>query len=253
MDSDSERPVGEAPPPLTYADYLALGEILAAQRPLTAEHDELLFIVQHQAVELWLKLLLHELRAACDALRAGAPATANRLLERAALVLRQVNAGWDLLRGLDPAAFARLRQRLGTASGLQSANWRALEQLVGAVAAPGAGGLYAAALGLLAARGHLAAAPVARAAALPGLGEPAVEAAWLALYQAPERDPPLRELGERLLDLEDALRAWRHHHLAIVERLIGGRPGTGGGGAQQLRGQAEVACFPELRSLRARL
>ena len=259
---------------LTYARYLRLDQVLSAQAPRSGEHDEMLFIVIHQASELWMKLSLHELEAARDWMEADRLGPALKAIARVARVQSQLIQSWDVLSTLTPADYAAFRGALGTSSGFQSLQYRLLEFILGrkdrrvlaahadepdSVSALGAAlgrpSLYDAALRLLARRG-LAIPPgrLWRAWGEPCGSDAGVEAAWLAVYREPDRWWDLYELAEKLIDLEFRFQQWRFAHLKTVERIIGAKTGTGGSSGLPYLAQAlEASFFPELLSVRGRL
>ena len=276
---DTPQPPAGAPAPdagadLSYADYLQLDVVLAAQRPLSPAHDELLFIVQHQTSELWMKLMLHELRAAIRAVAHDELQPAFKMLARVSRILEQLVHAWDVLATMTPPEYSALRPYLARSSGFQSWQYRCIEFALGNknaamlaqhAEAPArhaeveaglhAPSLYDEALRLLAARGlALPADTLMRDWSRPRVASAEVETAWLAVYRDPRRHWDLYQLGEELADLEDAFRLWRFRHVTTVERVIGLKPGTGGtGGVSYLRKMLEVVLFPEIWSLRTRL
>jgi tryptophan 2,3-dioxygenase len=259
---------------LTYGKHLALDQLLSAQRPVSDSDHELFFIVVHQATELWMKLLLHEIGVASGQLREGAVPAANRRLSRCSSVLAHMVHAWDVMATLTPGDFLTFRHRLETGSGLQSYQYRLVEFALGAKnramllphrhtpeiharleAALAEPGLYDLAIRLLAARGlPVSAAQLGRDVALPYRADPSVAEAWLSIYRAPEARPDLWGLGEQLVDLEYRLQQWRVHHLKTVERIIGFKRGTGGtSGVPYLRDALDRLFFPELWEIRTRL
>lgn len=254
---------------MAYGDYLRLDLILAAQHPRSAAHDELLFIVQHQTSELWMKLAVHELASARDAIAADALPTAFKMLARVARVLEQLNGAWDVLRTMTPSDYTEFRGQLGQSSGFQSHQYRAIEFLCGnrnaAMLRPHAHrpaivaeldailarpSLYDEAIRLLGRSGFDVGDERADLRA-PRAESAAVQAAWKAVYEAPDRHWPLYELAEKLVDLEDYFRRWRFNHVTTVERVIGFKRGTGGtGGVSYLKRMLEVELFPELWHVR---
>jgi tryptophan 2,3-dioxygenase len=271
----SEPDAGDlASPDLRYGDYLALDAILNAQHPRSPDANELLFIIQHQTSELWMKLALHELRAACAALRAGDLPPAFKMLARVSRVMEQLVQGWSVLATLTPSEYSAIRPYLGTSSGFQSWQYREIEFVLGnknpamlhhhqhagqahaalarALSAPS---LYDEAISLLARRGFaIERTALERDPCQPHAFEPSVEAAWLAVYRAPREHWELYELAEELVDLEDAFRLWRFRHVTTVERIIGFKRGTGGtSGVAYLRKMLDVVLFPELWKVRTDL
>jgi tryptophan 2,3-dioxygenase len=259
---------------LTYGKHLLLDQLLSAQRQVSDSDHELLFIVIHQAAELWMKLLLHEIGVAVGHVRSGAVAEADRRLARGSCVLSHMLHSWDVLATLTPNDFLTFRHRLETGSGLQSYQYRLIEFALGAKnrvmllphrhtpgihaeleAALVRPSLYDEAIALLARRGlPVSAAHQGRDPSLPYAPDPSVADAWLAIYRAPEAHPDLWALGEQLVDLEYRLQQWRVHHLKTVERVIGYKRGTGGtSGVPYLRNALDRPFFPELWEIRTRL
>ena len=259
---------------MSYGDYLRLDQVLDAQHPLSPDHNEMLFIVQHQTSELWMKLALHELRAAIAAIAADRLPPAFKMLARVSRVMEQLVHAWDVLATMTPPEYSAIRPYLGHSSGFQSWQYRCIEFSLGnknaAMLKPHAHSpqrlaeveaawhtpsLYDEALRLLARRG-LAVPPThtERDWTQPYGADPAVQAAWLAVYRAPETHWDLYQLGEELTDLEDAFRLWRFRHVTTVERVIGFKRGTGGtGGVSYLRQMLDTVLFPELWTLRTEL
>ena len=257
---------------LTYGGYLRLDTLLASQSPLSDEHDELLFIVIHQAAELWLKLCLHELDGARREIAADHPQPAMKMLARTVRAMGQLIQSWDVLSTLTPPDYRRLRDHLGTSSGFQSLQYRLLEFTLGQrdaamvdihVDSPADAerlrgelnrpSLYDEALRLLARRGlPVPDSVLKRDVATPYLANPEVEACWASVYGDTERYWDLYELAEKLTDVEHHLQLWRFGHLKIVERIIGFRKGTGGSaGVAYLAKVLEKNLFPELSSVRS--
>ena len=259
---------------MSYGDYLVLDQLLAAQRPRSGQHDEMLFIIQHQTTELWLKLILHELGAARDRVRADDLQPAFKMLARVGRIMTQLIQAWDVLATLTPSEYTAFRGALGRASGFQSYQFRLIEFMLGnkqrAMIDPHrhradlaaaleaelvAPSIYDEAIRLLARRG-VAISPAAldRDFGVPYVADPSVEAAWTAVYRDPERHWDLYELAEELVYLEDFFRQWRFRHVTTVERIIGFKPGTGGtAGVAYLRKLLDVRLFPELWDLRTQL
>ncbi|MCE0505824.1 tryptophan 2,3-dioxygenase family protein [Roseivivax sp. GX 12232] len=258
---------------MSYGDYLGLDRILTAQAPLSTAHDEMLFIIQHQTSELWMKLALHELNAAREAIAAGAFQPAFKVLSRVARIFDQLNSAWDVLRTMTPSDYTTFRESLGKSSGFQSHQYRLIEYVLGnrnlnlmkvhdhrpdvlallegELARPS---LYHVTLEALAgATGHsLPDAAYQRRA--PHAHVPEVEAAWREVYLDTTRYWTLYELAEKLVDLEDYFRRWRFNHVTTVERVIGFKRGTGGtSGVVYLRKMLDVELFPELWSVRGGL
>ncbi|ARP94787.1 tryptophan 2,3-dioxygenase [Bordetella genomosp. 13] len=259
---------------MTYGDYLHLDELLNAQHPLSPEHNEMLFIVQHQTSELWMKLMLHELRAAIEALRADRLQPAFKMLARVSKIMEQLVSAWDVLATMTPPEYSALRPYLARSSGFQSYQYRQIEFMLGnknaamlkphahrpellaqVQAAYEAPSLYDEALRLLARHGlDVPADHLERDWTRPYQADPAVEEAWLTVYRSPDAYWNLYQLGEKLTDLEDAFRLWRFRHVTTVERIIGFKRGTGGtSGVDYLRKMIEVVLFPEIWKLRTDL
>jgi len=259
---------------MTYARYLALDELLVAQKPLSARHDELLFIVIHQTKELWLKEIIHEVGLAKRLIEAGDLEPAYKALARVSRIQTIMTLSWDVLATMTPADYLSFRESLGTSSGFQSHQFRTLEYLLGLKdesflrfhaerpealaqlkAALEAPSLYDVAIAQLPKHGlSVPDAVLRRDFAQAYVPSPEVEAAWLEVYRDTKRYWELYQLAEKLVDLDDALVAWRHKHVLTVERIIGGRPGTGGTeGVGYLQKTLTRRCFPELWTLRTRL
>ncbi len=259
---------------MSYGDYLQLDRVLNAQTPLSPAHDELLFIVQHQTSELWMKLMLHELRAAVAAVAGDALPQAFKMLARVSKIMEQLVHAWDVLATMTPPEYSAMRPHLAHSSGFQSWQYRCIEFTLGnknpamlkphahrpdllaiVEAAWRAPSLYDEALRLLARRGiDLPAHHLSRDWTVAHTASPAVEAAWLTVYRHPQQHWDLYQLGEELTDLEDAFRLWRFRHVTTVERVIGFKRGTGGtGGVSYLRKMLDVVLFPEVWSLRTSL
>jgi tryptophan 2,3-dioxygenase len=259
---------------MSYGDYLQLDAILNAQKPLSPDHNEMLFIVQHQTSELWMKLMLHELQAAIASIRQQDLHSAFKMLARVSRVMEQLVHAWDVLATMTPPEYSAIRPYLAQSSGFQSWQYRCIEFAMGnknaamlrphahrpdllarVQAAHEAPSLYDECLRLLAARGlPVPASHTERDWRLPYAADPAVQQAWLAVYRDPKRHWDLYQLGEELTDLEDAFRLWRFRHLTTVERVIGFKRGTGGtGGISYLRQMLDVVLFPEIWSLRTEL
>ena len=258
----------------TYGGYLDLDRVLQAQHPVTDAHDEMLFIVQHQTSELWMKLAIHEIRAAMDAIRNDQLQPAFKMLTRVARIFEQLNAAWDVLRTMTPSEYTRFRSGLGPSSGFQSFQYREIEFLVGhrqqghlnvhsdrpdvqerltaILASPS---LYDEALRLLSRQDlSLPAVVIERDFRSSYQPHPDVMAAWRQVYEAPEAHWPLYELAEKLVDFEDYFRRWRFNHVTTVERVIGMKRGTGGTeGVGYLKRVLDVVLFPELWQVRTEL
>ncbi len=259
---------------MSYGDYLQLDAILGAQHPLSPDHNEMLFIIQHQTSELWLKLMLHELRAAVASIAADELGSAFKMLARVSRIMEQLVHAWDVLATMTPPEYSAIRPYLGSSSGFQSAQYRCLEFMLGnknaAMLQPHAHrparlamvqqafespSLYDESLRLLARRGlPMPSSHVQRDWTQPYVESPEVEQAWLTVYRDPRQHWDLYQLGEELTDLEDAFRLWRFRHVTTVERIIGFKRGTGGtGGVSYLRKMLDVVLFPEIWRLRTDL
>ena len=259
---------------MSYGDYLQLDAILTAQKPLSPAHDEMLFIVQHQTSELWMKLMLHELRAAIAHIANDELQMAFKMLARVSKIMEQLVHAWDVLATMTPPEYTAMRPYLGQSSGFQSYQYRSIEFALGnknramlkphehradllaqVQAAYEAPSLYDEALRLLARRGiPVPASHLDRDWTQPYTESEAVKNAWLAVYRAPQQHWDLYQLGEELTDLEDAFRLWRFRHVTTVERVIGFKRGTGGtGGVSYLRKMLDVVLFPEIWTLRTDL
>jgi tryptophan 2,3-dioxygenase len=259
---------------MSYGDYLQLDRILSAQQPLSPGHDEMLFIIQHQTSELWMKLMLHELRAAISCVARDELGAAFKMLARVSRILEQLVHAWDVLATMTPPEYSAIRPYLGKSSGFQSAQYRCIEFALGnknaAMLKPHehrpdlhdmvrsyfeSPSLYDESLRLLAARGlPVPQSHTQRDWTQPYVESPQVEQAWLTVYRENEKYFDLYQLGEELTDLEDAFRLWRFRHVTTVERIIGFKRGTGGtGGVSYLRKMLDVVLFPEIWKLRTDL
>ncbi|MEM7438054.1 MAG: tryptophan 2,3-dioxygenase family protein [Pseudomonadota bacterium] len=259
---------------MSYGDYLHLTPILNAQSPLSPAHDELLFIIQHQTSELWMKLILHELGAAREALKSGETATMFKMLARVSRIFEQLNNQWDVLRTMTPADYTTFREALGPSSGFQSYQYRMIEfvlgnrnpnmlkphshvpkvhaQLAAELARPS---FYDEVVRHLFCTldGHDGNAPAPQLDT-PHQNMPAIQARWKIVYEDIKTHWALYELAEKLVDLEDYFRRWRFNHVTTVERVIGFKRGTGGtAGVSYLRRMLDVELFPELWHLRGEL
>jgi tryptophan 2,3-dioxygenase len=256
---------------LTYASYLALDDVLAAQRPRSQEHDELLFIVIHQVYELWFKQLLHEFAYLQRRLEMGDSSRVLGTLKRVLTILKTVVAQIDVLETMTPRQFTTFRDRLDAASGFQSAQFRELEAVLGRRDAgtvdrypPGSGARQRIAdamarpsvidsfLRYLAAQGFgVPREALERDITQPAVPSPAVQDVLVEVYRV---DGPEVQVCERLVDVDEGLQEWRYRHVKMVERTIGDRAGTGGSsGAQYLRTTLFQAAFPDLWAVRRRL
>jgi tryptophan 2,3-dioxygenase len=259
---------------MSYGDYLQLDRILNAQAPLSPDHNEMLFIVQHQTSELWMKLMLHELDAAVAHVAADRLPEAFKMLARVSRIMEQLVHAWDVLATMTPPEYSAIRPYLAQSSGFQSAQYRRIEFMLGnknaamlkphahrpellaqVQAAYEAPSLYDEALRLMSRRGiAVPASHLDRDWTQAYGSNDGVKAAWLAVYRDPRAHWDLYQLGEELVDLEDAFRLWRFRHVTTVERVIGFKRGTGGtGGVSYLRKMLDVVLFPELWALRTEL
>ena len=259
---------------MSYGDYLQLDQILSAQKPLSPDHNELLFIIQHQTSELWMKLMLHELHAAIAHVASDELPKAFKMLARVSRIMEQLVHAWDVLATMTPPEYSAIRPYLAQSSGFQSYQYRCIEFSLGnknaamlkphahrpellaeVEAAYRAPSLYDEALRLLARRGiAVPASHLERDWTQPYAADDGVEQAWLTVYRDPTTHWDLYQLGEELTDLEDAFRLWRFRHVTTVERVIGFKRGTGGtGGVSYLRKMLDVVLFPEIWTLRTAL
>jgi tryptophan 2,3-dioxygenase len=258
---------------MSYGDYLGMDHLLGAQRPLSEAHDEMLFIVQHQTSELWMRLILHDLSAARELMAKGQADQVFKMLTRVARIFEQLNNAWDVLRTMTPSEYTTFRESLGASSGFQSHQYRLIEYLLGnrnlamlkmhehrpdlhrmlryELTQPS---LYHVALRALEREMKVEfAAEVFRMDA-PHRADPEVIAAWTTVYRDPSTHWMLYQLAEKLVDLEDYFRRWRFNHVTTVERVIGFKRGTGGtSGVSYLRRMLDVELFPELWHLRGGL
>jgi tryptophan 2,3-dioxygenase len=255
----------------SYGEYLNLDRILSAQQPNTFEHDEMLFIIIHQASELWMKLCIHELTAAIKYLQRDEIGPVLKGLSRVARVQAQLAQSWEVLASMTPMDYSAFRNSLGRASGFQSYQYRTLEFMIGnknpsmievhkrdpehyqqlqhALREPS---LYDEALQLLSRRGFgVPAERLDRDWTQPYEAHKGVAAAWLSVYHNREQHWELYELAERLVDLDHKFQQWRFNHMKTVERIIGYKRGTGGtSGVAYLSKALELRFFPELWSVR---
>jgi tryptophan 2,3-dioxygenase len=250
----------------TYGGYLRLPELLACQSPRSDTHDEMLFIVIHQATELWMKLCLHELDAARGRIAADDPAPAFKMMARVARIQAQLVQSWEVLATMTPSDYSALRPHLGSSSGFQSHQYRMIEFTLGArnadmirlfdntpeIAARldeerAKPSLYDEALRLLSRRGFdVPQAVLNRAIEESYVADAGVEACWAEVYRDPERHWQLYELAEKLVDIEYRVQLWRFSHMKTVERIIGFKRGTGGtSGAPYLKEVLQRSFFPE--------
>ena len=259
---------------ISYRSYLQLPKLLECQIPLSDAHDELLFISIHQSSEIWLKLCLHELRAARRLIAEDDLPPAFKMMARVARIQQTLIQSWEILATMTPADYTRMRDYLGTSSGFQSDQYRQIEFILGNKKADmvaihagepevqavlqadlEAPSLYDEALRLLARRGfEIPADRLDRDFTQPYEASKAVELAWARVYADSERYWDLYELAEKLVDLEYRIQIWRFGHLKTVERVIGFKQGTGGtAGVHYLARVIEQKFFPELLSVRTLL
>lgn len=258
---------------MSYGDYLGMDGILGAAKPLSDAHDEMLFIVQHQTSELWMRLILHELDAARRLMLEGHADQVFKMLARVARIFEQLNNAWDVLRTMTPSDYTTFREALGASSGFQSHQYRLIEFMLGnrnqammkvhehrtdlhkmlrfELTQPS---IYHVALRALETELGLSFDPSVFGMDTPHQADDAVQEAWSRVYRAPSDHWMLYELAEKLVDLEDYFRRWRFNHVTTVERIIGFKRGTGGtSGVKYLRRMLEVELFPELWHLRGGL
>jgi tryptophan 2,3-dioxygenase len=278
VESPADPPGSDVPVSLregiSYSDYLALDKILNAQQPLSTAHDEILFIIQHQTSELWMKLAIHELSATCRLIAADDLQPAFKTLSRVSRILEQLNSAWDVLRTMTPSEYTQFRATLGTSSGFQSYQYRLIEFLAGnknaammrvhaddkpvlerLEAVRQAPSIYDLTIRVLHRRGFgIDPNVIERDVSLSHEANDSVRAAWLSVYRDPARFWELYELAEKLVDFEDYFRRWRFNHVTTVERVIGFKRGTGGSsGVSYLRKMLDVVLFPELWQVRTEL
>jgi len=270
-DEEAELDFSES---MSYGDYLQLDRVLGAQNLLSPAHDEMLFIIQHQTSELWMKLMLHELNAATSSVQNDDLSMAFKTLARVSKIMEQLVHAWDVLATMTPPEYSAIRGYLLKSSGFQSFQYRCIEFALGnknasmlkphrhhagrlatVQAAFEAPSLYDESLRLLARRGlPVPASHTERDWTQPYEANDGVEQAWLTVYRDPKQYWDLYQLGEELTDLEDAFRLWRFRHVTTVERVIGFKRGTGGtGGVSYLRRMLDVVLFPEIWRLRTSL
>jgi len=255
----------------SYGEYLRLGQLLSAQQPVSTQHDEMLFIIIHQASELWLKLCLHELNAAVECIRRDDLGPSFKMLARVSRIQTQLTQSWDVLSTMTPSDYSNFRNQLGRASGFQSHQYRLLEFMLGnknaemievhkrdpatyemlkrALDAPS---LYDEVLRLLSRRGYdIPRDYIDRDFSQPYKPSKQVAAAWLGVYHSVTEHWDLYELAEKLVDLDYKFQHWRFSHMKTVERIIGYKRGTGGtGGVSYLAKALELKAFPELWTVR---
>ena len=259
---------------MSYGDYLQIDQILSAQKCLSEAPDELLFIIQHQTSELWMKLMLFEVASARTAIVNDQLPQAFKMLARVSRILEQLNSAWDVLRTMTPSDYTLFREALGRSSGFQSLQYRLIEFALGnrnpAMVRPHAHvpeakaalekelatpSLYQEVLRYAARQGlELPDAVLGKVQVTPHTAHPDVSTMWATVYRAPETHWTLYELAEKLVDLEDYFRRWRFNHVTTVERVVGFKRGTGGtGGVDYLNRMLGVELFPELWHVRTDL
>lgn len=259
---------------ISYGSYLQLDDLLACQKPLSSKHDEMLFVVIHQASELWMKACLHELGAAMQHLANDDLGPVQKMLSRVAKIQANLQQSWEILSTMTPADYAAFRDDLGQSSGFQSFQYREIEYRLGNKNARMAEAhknvparyerlqdvldspsFYDLCLQLLAKRGFdIPADKLERDWRQPYEASKGVEQAWLKIYQDTQKHWDLYELAEKLVDLEHHFHAWRFAHMKTVERIIGYKKGTGGtGGVSYLVKALDLRFFPELWTVRTSL
>ncbi|UOQ45211.1 tryptophan 2,3-dioxygenase [Halobacillus salinarum] len=259
---------------MTYGEYLKLDELLSSQQRLSNHHDEMLFIIIHQVSELWMKLILHELRESTDAIRNGELQSAFKMLARVSNIQTQIIHAWDVLSTLTPAEYIQFRDALGQASGFQSYQYRMIEFALGyktphvlkiyqkepnlheelkeAYEAPS---IYDVSIEKLVEAGFsINPQLVERDYTKPYQADESVAAAWEKVYRNVDLYWELYQLAEKLVDIEDSLQQWRFRHMKTVERIIGHKTGTGGSsGVGYLKNVLNHRFFPELWDVRTNL
>jgi tryptophan 2,3-dioxygenase len=281
LDPRSVRPVEQSvqrdfTTAMSYGDYLGLHQLLSAQHPRSQppQHDELLFIIQHQTTELWLKLMLHELRSARSLLTKDDLAPALKRLARVKQIQHTLIERWSVLATLTPSEYAEIRPFLATSSGFQSWQYRSVEFLLGnknadmvavfdhdpeahalvkrLLAEPS---LYDEFLRFLARRGYAVPAELLeRDFSLPYRMHEGLVDVFAGVYAAPHDHWGVYETCEELVDVEDNFQEWRFRHLQVVTRTIGHKRGTGGSsGVEFLRRALDLTFFPELYAVRTRI
>lgn len=259
---------------MSYGDYLHLDSILSSQHRLSDHHDEMLFIIIHQTSELWMKLILHELKTAIECIQKDNLEPSFKMLSRVSRIQQQLIQSWSVLATLTPAEYMEFRDKLGSSSGFQSHQNRLIEFALGqknpqllavfrhhkeltasmekALEAPS---IYDAAITALAARGL----PIDQSVLNRDFSQTyevneSVERAWLMVYQDVEQYWDLYELAEKLIDIGSQQQSWRFNHVTTVERIIGHKTGTGGSaGVSYLKRVLDQQFFPELWTLRTKL
>lgn len=259
---------------MSYGDYLQIDQILSAQHPLSVAHDEMLFIIQHQTSELWMKLALYEVNGARQMIAQDRTSEALKMLSRVARIFEQLNSAWDVLRTMTPSEYTQFRDDLGQSSGFQSWQYRLIEYAVGnrnlamlkphehrpdllelleaELARPS---LYDEVLRRLSRIGlNVPEAVLQRDLRQAWQFDEDVLKVWAEVYRDPSKYWEAYEVAEKLVDFEDYFRRWRFNHVTTVERVIGFKRGTGGtAGITYLRRMLEVELFPELWRVRTEL
>lgn len=256
---------------MSYGQYLKLDPLLELQHPLSDQHDEMLFVVIHQASELWMKLCLHEAYGAATQIQQDNLRPAFKMLTRIARIQQQLVNAWEVLVTMTPSDYSAFRDSLGQSSGFQSYQYRELEFLLGnknaalveahknhpqryqhLQAVLQAPSLYDICIQLLSQRGFaIDAELINRDVSQPYSANASVEAAWLEIYQNTDKHWDLYELAEKLVDLEHNFQQWRFNHMKTVQRIIGFKQGTGGtAGVSYLQKALSLQFFPELWSVR---
>lgn len=259
---------------MSYSDYLRLKELLDCQHPLSGQHDETLFVIIHQATELWLKLCLHEIGGAIRQIRDGELGPAFKMMSRVARVQVGLIQSWEILSTMTPFDYAGFRASLGKSSGFQSYQYRMLEFRLGnknkqaarvfesdaeisaqVNAALNEPSIYDEALALLARRGFpVPEEKLKRDFSENYVSDPRVTEAWRQVYRDVETHWDLYELAEKLVDLEYRFNLWRYTHMKTVERIIGNKPGTGGSsGVSYLKKALDLRFYPELWDVRTEI
>ena len=252
---------------LSYSEYLGLDKLLDAQKPLTFQHDEMMFIIVHQTSELWMRLFRHELTGVLECVQKDNLDPSFKMLARISRVQTQLTATWDVLSTMTPAEYSAFRNALGRSSGFQSFQYRMLEFMLGnkhpamvdvhrrdpqaqeqlrsVLAQPS---LYDEVLRLLSRRGYgIPESHLSRDFTEPYESSKQVAGAWLGVYHNAEKDWDLYELAEHMVDLDYRFQLWRFQHMKTVERIIGYKPGTGGtAGVSYLAKALRLRLFPEL-------
>jgi tryptophan 2,3-dioxygenase len=274
--ADKDAVVTDFTDRMTYGGYLQLGKLLSAQIPLSKppHHDELLFIIQHQTSELWFKLILHELRAALELVRADRLDPVFKILARVKLIQAELSSQWAVLETLTPTEYGEFRHVLGPASGFQSQQNRMIEFILGnkdrrklvvyeqdppahaaltqLLEAPS---LYDEFLRYLARKGHAIPREVLqRDVTEPHRANPQVIAAIKKIYEDTHNHWEAYEMCEKLVDVDEAFSLWRYRHIKVVQRIIGWKRGTGGtSGVDYLKKMTDVLLFPDLWEVRTEL